>query len=332
MTSIRAVLRLALRSLTRLPTHLLPAVAAVLLPLAGGAQRTLSVRADNDAFNFWQAPWNRPDEEYTSGVRVTMDLAGRAPWARRRRSAKDDCGGAAKACAGHSYAFGQDIYTAVRSRDQPTPLPGARPDAGVLWFAASDWRSNADKESELRWTVGFTGRQALAAPMQRFFHNVAPGWNRPIDWTKQLPTEPVFAVSYDQRLLRTAGAVELQPHVGASLGNLLTEARVGLGARLGRDLHLPRWMAAGNRPVTWALLSDATLRGVARNETLSGTIFRPSEHVTLRPLVTDLQLGTTVRWRELGLSWTAHQTGAEYVARHSPHAWSTLEVAWMMGR
>lgn len=151
---------------------------------------------------------------------------------------------------------------------------GARPDAGVLWFEASDWRSNADKESELRWTVGFTGRQALAAPIQRFFHNVAPGWNRPIDWTKQLPAEPVFAMSYDQRLLRTAGAVELQPHVGASLGKLLTD----------------------------------------------------------RPLVTDLQLGTTVRWRELGLSWTAHQTGAEYVARHGPHAWSTLEAKWWPGR
>ena len=32
----------------------------------------VDVRADNDAFNFWQAPWNRPDEEYTSGVRLTV--------------------------------------------------------------------------------------------------------------------------------------------------------------------------------------------------------------------------------------------------------------------
>lgn len=220
----------------------------------------------------------------------------------------------------------------MRSRDQPTPLPGTRSDAGVLWFAASDRRSRGDNESELRWTVGITGKPALAAPMQRFFHNVAPGWNGPIDWTKQLPTEPVFAVSFDQRLRRTAGAAALQPHAGASLGNLLTEARVGLGARFGRDVHLPRWMAVGDGPVSWALVSDATLRGVVRNEMLSGTFFRPSDRVTLRPVVADLQLGATVRWRELGISWTAHQTGAEYVTRRGPHAWATLEAAWWPGR
>jgi len=288
----------------------------------------VSVRADNDAFNFWQAPWNRPDEEYTSGVRATLDFVGGASWAGRRRGASGDCPGALDACAHHSYAVGQDIYTAVRSRAQPAPLPGARPDAGILWFAASNTFVHARRMTELRWTVGVTGKPALAAQLQRFFHDVAPGWNGPIDWTKQLPAEPVLAVSYDQRLLRTVGAVDLQPHAGASVGNLLTEVRAGLAARAGGDVHLPRWVSAGSRPVSWVLVGDATLRGVARSEALSGTFFRPSDGVALRPLVADLQAGVTVRWRGLGLSWMAHQTGAEYVTRHGPHAWSTLEAAW----
>ena len=296
------------------------------------AQRSVTVRADNDAFNFWQAPWNRPDEEYTSGVRLIFDFAGNAPWARRGLETPAACTDPLRACAEHSYSLGQDIYTAVRSRLQPEPLPGARPDAGVLWLSSSNRRSTTNRVTELRWTVGVTGKPALAAPLQRFFHNVAPGFNGPIDWSKQMSAEPVFAASYDLRLLRTAGALRVQPHAGASLGNLLTEGRAGVGLRAGRSIHVPRWMSADDRSLTWSVLGDATVRGVARNETLSGTFFRPSAHVALRPVVTELQLGTTLRWRELGVSWTAHQTSAEYGARRGPHAWSTLEASWWPGR
>lgn len=305
--------------------------ALALLPGGGQAQRVVRVRADNDAFNFWQAPWNRPDEEYTSGVRLTVEYAGRAPWTRRRGNDRGACKEPRARCAEHSYALGQDIYTAVRSREQPTPLPGARPDAGVLWLSASNTLETPDKVEEVRWTVGVTGRPALAAPVQRFFHDFAPGWNGPIDWSTQLPAEPVFATSYDQRRSRTLGSVELQPHAGASLGTLLTEARVGLGARVGHDLRLPGRLSRDRR-AAWALVSDATLRGVARNEALSGTFFRPSGRVALRPLVSELQAGLHVRWRGISLAWIAHQTSAEYVTRHGTHAWSTLEAAWWPGR
>lgn len=314
----------------RLPPVALLLSALVLPARDAAAQRTVTVRADNDAFNFWQVPWNRPDEEYTSGVRLTVGDAGRAWWARGKRGAGSGCGDAANPCAEHSYAFGQDIYTAARRRGQPTPPAGARPDAGILWFSASNRLGRAAKVTEVRWTVGVTGKPALAAPMQRFFHDLAPAFNRPIDWTTQLPAEPVFAASYDQRRSRTSGAVEWQPHAGASLGNLLTEARVGMGARVGRSLR-PRGLASNDRRAAWAFVSDATLRGVARNEALSGTLFRPSGRVALRPVVTELQAGLHVRWRALSLAWIAHQTSAEYRTRRGAHAWSTLEAAWSPG-
>lgn len=305
--------------------------ALVLLPRGVQAQRSVRVRADNDAFNFWQAPWNRPDEEYTSGVRLTVDYEGRAWWAGGRSGAGEGCGDISDTCGGHSYAFGQDIYTAVRSRERPTPLPGARPDAGVLWLSASNTLARPSRITEWRWTLGVTGKPALAAPMQRFFHGFAPGWNGPIDWATQLPAEPVFAVSYDQRRARTAGAFELQPHAGTSLGNLLTEARAGLGVRLGKDQRFGRRLSHDRR-VTWMLVSDVTLRAVARSEVLSGTFFRPSAHTTLRPLVAELQGGLHLQWRGLSLAWIAHQTSAEYVARRGSHAWSTLEAGWWPGR
>jgi hypothetical protein len=125
--------------------------------------------------------------------------------------------------------------------------------------------------------------------------------------------------------------VELEPHAGASVGNLLTEARAGIGARVGRSFR-KHGIASTNRRPAWAFVSDVTVHGVVRNEPLSGTLFRPSDRVSLRPAVVEIQAGVTVRWRGLGVSWIAHQTGAEYRTRSGPHAWSTLEAAWWPGR
>ena len=287
---------------------------ALLAPWAAQAQHAVKVRADNDAFNFWQAPWNRPDEEYTSGVRLEVDVDGRLPWpARRARSG--DCDGGRTVCVEHSYSLGQDIYTAARQRGATSEPFGARPDAGLLWVSAAERAVRGNRITAMSVTLGITGRPALAAPMQKFFHGIAPGWNKPIDWSLQLPTEPVFGVNYDQRRSRTFGATVLEPHAGASLGTLLTEVRGGVGA----SYAARRW---------FFLVGDATARGVARSEVLSGTFFRPSERVSLRPLVTDIQFGARGTWRRLSLAWIAHQTSAEYTGRTQGHSWSTLEAEW----
>ena len=47
------------------------------------AQSAVRTRIDNDAFNFWLGPWDRPDEEYSSGVRIAADWAGPAFWSKR---------------------------------------------------------------------------------------------------------------------------------------------------------------------------------------------------------------------------------------------------------
>ena len=139
-------------------------------------------RADNDAFNFWQPPWSRPDEEYTSGVRLSVDYAGPAWWS--HVGSDGDCRGAVMRCSTRTFSLGQDVYTAERHLNEPTARPGSRPDAG---------------------------------------------WQRPIDWSRQLPFEPGLVASYDQRRYialsgsnRDRGA-ELKPHAGASLGSILTE-------------------------------------------------------------------------------------------------------------
>ena len=301
---------------------------AALLPRAAHAQRAITVRADNDAFNFWQLPWSRPDEEYTSGVRLNVAVDGTAFWARRFQPLLGACPGAESPCAAHAYGFGQDIYTAVRLRDVPTALPGGRPDAGVLWVSGSTRVERLATLTELSWTIGTTGKPSLAEPMQRFFHSLGPSWNRPITWGRQVPAEPVFAAAWDRRTLAALGALELQPHAGASIGTLLTEARAGVGMRMGAGLSHPWRPHVRERIASVAFVGDATVRGVARNEVLSGAFFRGGPSVPLRPVVTELEGGIRLRWRSVEAAWVAHQTSAEYTSRHSAHAWSTLEASW----
>lgn len=321
-------------SARRVVTHLLAAVLAgvVLSPALAHSQRAVTVRADNDAFNFWQYPWARPDEEYTSGVRLTLDYAGTARWAKRLERAVGGCRGTTAPCAAHRWSFGQNIYTAVRPEDVPVAVPGGRPDAGVLWLSST---SRVEREAvllEAGWTIGATGALSLAEPLQKFFHDLAPHYNRPITWGDEVPTELVVAVAADARRSIRLGGVDVQPHAGGSFGNLLTELRGGVGARVGAPATLPAASSSpSRRPRVW-LEGDAAVRAVARNAVIHGALFRPSARVEARPLVTELQGGLRVRWHNLEAAFVAHRTSAEYVTRGVPHVWSTLEATWFRAR
>lgn len=308
-------------------------VASLALAPRARAQREIAVRADNDAFNFWQMPWARPDEEYTSGVRLTVSLDGPARWARRLGWALGTCAASTRPpCATHRYALGQNIYTAVRPKGYARALPGGRPDAGVLWVSATSQVERADAVNELSLTVGVTGKASLAEPMQRLFHDVAPRLNRPITWGPQVPAEPVFAVAFNRSRTFGAGSIALHPHGGASLGTLLTEARLGVGASYPNHRALTWLLPKKAGPLSLELAADAQLRAVARNAVLSGAFFRDGPHVALRPLVGEASAALRLQWRTLEAEWSAHRTGAEYVGRRRAHEWSTLSLAWRPAR
>jgi hypothetical protein len=152
--------------------------------------------------------------------------------------------------------------------------------------------------------------------------------NRPITWGPQLPAEPVFAVAFDRWRPLNAGVLDVQPHAGASLGTLLTEARGGVGVRIGRDVPSGHLLPRAVGPIGVEVTGDAQLRAVARSAVLSGTFFRRSPRVAVRPLVGDLTAGIRLRWRSLDASWLAHQTSAEHAGRSRAHRWSTLELSW----
>ena len=94
----------------------------------------MRVRADNDAFDFWQAPWYRPDEEYTSGVRAQLDYAGYSWWGRALHGPAEPCHPGSEHCSSRTYAFGQRIYTSALQVGDTVAPPGSRPNAGWLYL------------------------------------------------------------------------------------------------------------------------------------------------------------------------------------------------------
>jgi hypothetical protein len=174
--------------------------------------------------------------------------------------------------------------------------------------------------------------------MQSAFHGLAPDFNRPTNWSEQVPFEPGLLASFDrtQRIAAVGDPMhfgfDMQPHAGASLGNILTEARAGLRVRVGYALQHP-WMPLAERArPEISFFGDVTGHGVLRNEFLAGTLFRDSPHVTERPFVAEYQLGFLLRYERLTIQYSMDQIGTEYYSRPNGHAWSRIAVEWQVGK
>jgi hypothetical protein len=299
---------------------------------------SVSARADNDAFDFWLPAYSRPDEEYTSGVRGSLTYAGAAWWESLLHSDAALCAKSATRCATHTFSFGQDIYTGEFEAGDTTHVPGTRPNAGWLYVQESSRVFTASHLDETSITLGVTGPPALGKVAQNAFHSLAPSFNRTTNWDEQLPFEPGLILAYDrtQRILvHGEGAVfggDVEPHAGASVGNILTEARAGLRVREGFNLLHP-WQAvqAPAKPEI-SFFIDGTIRAVARNEFLTGTMFRPSPHVDERAFVPQYQAGIDVRWKRVTIEYSFERTAPEYATYPSGHTWSRLGAEWRIER
>lgn len=316
------------------------AVIAILLAVTAAnalaqSLQSIGARADNDAFNFWKPPYDRPDEEYTSGVRGWLTYSGAAFW---ERWLHRQCAVSCENGASHTFAIGQDMYTGKLVPGDTTHEPGTRPNSAWLYLQESSRVTTDDRLDETSVSIGVTGPPALGKEMQTVFHNLAPDLNRPINWSVEVPFEPGIVLTYDrtQRIAAVGDSMhfgfDMQPHAGASLGNILTEARAGLRVRFGYALQHP-WQPLGQRETPEiSFFADITGHGVLRNEFLAGTMFRDSPHVTERPFVAEYQLGLLLRYERLTFRYSMDQIGTEYFSRPNGHAWSRLSVEWRVER
>lgn len=244
-----------------------------------------------------------------------------------------------------TFTFGQSIFT-PKDISRNIPDPSDRPYAGWLYGSAAVLADSGDRLDRLELQVGMVGPSALGEQVQNTVHGII-GAKKARGWDYQLNDEPGVILSYERtwRGLYAAAPLgigfDLSPYVGASVGNVLTQASVGATARLGFDLPAdygpPRIRPSvpgsdffiPTSDFSWYVFASVEGRAVARNIFLDGNTFEDSPHVTKNPLVADLQLGVAVQWGDLRLAYTHVYRTREFEEQHDNIAqYGAFSVSW----
>lgn len=296
-------------------------------PSASVFPHTLTLRVDNDAFDFWRLAYNRPDEEYSSGVKIDYDGGDAPAWARGLFGGRSACVVGARQCRTSRWELGQDIYTAERFSESPIPPAGSRRSAGWLYLTNGARRLDVNRFDELSLTLGVTGKPSLGETMQNLVHSIAPQYNRPVDWSDQIGFEPGVIVRYEHR--RRVALVdnptfgwEFLPRFGASAGNITTEGDVGFQTRFGWSLAHP-WLV--ERPnFSLAFLGGASEHAIARDIFLDGNTFSSGRRIAHKPLVTSAEAGIEMRYQWLTLMYRVQSDSRAYALGPAWHPWASM--------
>lgn len=110
--------------------------------------------------------------------------------------------------------------------------------------------------------------------------------------------------------------IDLAPHLGVILGNVMTSASIGTTLRIGRDLSSdygppkiqPSLPGSGffhpSKKIGWYLFAGLEGRYVLHNIFLDGNTFGNSHDVKREPFVGDLQAGLVLNWKNIRISFT----------------------------
>jgi len=300
------------------------------------ALRTLTLRVDNDAFDFWEPAWDRPDEDYTSGVRIVYDNAWKPWWSSKIWTRVPRCNGSATPCVTSTAWIGQDTYTAERDSNENLETVGARPSAGWLYYGEEYRRVSADRADLLDLTFGVTGPPSLAQYTQELAHSFAPTLNGPIDWKHQLAFEPGVIAAYEHDEIVTvlsldAVALQVIPSATATVGNVLTEGTAKVQARLGYNMKNPWLPALKDSPIEFAATASIAGNAVARDLFLDGNTFRKGPRVGHEPFYGERDLGLSLTNGSFTIGYRTVFDARTY-ATGRPHAWSSLIAGWALHR
>ncbi len=286
-----------------------------------------SLIVDNDDFNFWQPPADRPDFGYTHGTELDASLSRAPKWLARHTPAWLD-GGTQSGPARLELRAAQRVYS-------PWRLPADRPYAGWLELACGLRHAAAGSNREAILHVGVTGPASRAAAIQRWIHRHFDHGALP-DWSHQLPQELGIGIetSGARRTWRSGGssrfAAAAGPEWRARLGTYAVDLRAGLQTVAGWNAP-DVWGDPTTRsgPAFYAMLAGRTDL-IVRDEFLEGTWSRPSPGVSATPipLVPELETGIGLGVGSARLEWRIHRRAKEF--RHQPelHTYSTLALSW----
>lgn len=220
------------------------------------------------------------------------------------------------------FSLGQSIFTPddIKRSDL---IRNERPYAGWLYGGIGLTWVDDDSFDSFELDFGIVGPHSYAEDVQKTWHDWF-NFQRPLGWDHQIRDEPGVLLTYEHKWRDAADFTllgldgDVIPHLGASLGNVLTQASAGLTFRIGSDLTRnfdygpPRIRPSlpgsdyfeNNAGWSWYLFFGIEGRGVAHNIFLDGNTFRNSHSVDKKPLVGDVQGGLALIVGPVRLAYT----------------------------
>jgi len=280
---------------------------------------TLSILFENDIFY-------NTDRDYTNGVQIAWTTPPDKNWDWATETARWLPYFGQEGEVRTSYSIGQNIYT-PSNLHLADPDPSDRPYAGFLYLGLGIINETPDQgdgsvrqldQAEL--DLGVVGPDSLAQNSQDFVHRIIND-TIPQGWDYQLHNEPALVLKDEKTWKFSSWKVlgfsfDVDPHVGAAVGNVYDFVNAGAMARFGFNLpddygpvRIDPSLPGSNffKPtgaIGAYLFAGVDGRAIARNIFLDGNTWEDSRHVTKIPYVGDLQLGAALTFRAFRLTFT----------------------------
>jgi lipid A 3-O-deacylase len=282
------------------------------------------------------------DSDYTNGVRFSwLSSEDHMPYlANRIANLLPLAGNGNKRI---SIAAGQSMF-APEDLSRRDLVIGEQPYAGWLYGSVGMVSDTGKTLDNVMLTLGVIGPLSFAEQSQKFVHHVVDS-PQPNGWDNQLENEPGIVLTYERKwrsiyeISPFGLSVDATPHAGVNLGNVNTDATVGVTFRLGYDLPSdygpPRIRPSlpgsdffiPTSELGGYLFTTFGERAVARNIFLDGNTFRNSPSVDKKNFVSSLQVGAVVTYGETRLSYTQIFMTKEYDTQKHPSVFGALTLS-----
>jgi len=229
------------------------------------------------------------------------------------------------------FFIGQNMYT-PRNITIAAPQPNDRPWAAWLYMGAVAQSVKDDRLHTVEVDLGMVGSPALGRQIQTFWHEQIVDAPTPQGWGNQIKAEPGVLMTYvHKRRYGPSSGVQLVPHMGASVGTIMTFARLGGIVRVGQ--HMSGFGPDGIEPGgamlkntrrehddskggrgRWEWFAFAGIDGrlIGHNIFLDGSLFRDGPGVPRRDAVYDFTTGFSARIDKVRLSLTRIKRSPEF--------------------
>jgi hypothetical protein len=297
---------------------------------------SLSFLVENDVFY-------DTDRDYTSGVQINYTTA------------PDDTPGglvdfahwlpffpSGGADVRASFELGQDIFTPADTLSVVPPVT-QRPYAGYLYLGMMLLANTDTRLDQLEFQTGVIGPASLGRDAQALVHSVL-GERKPAGWHYQLRDEPTLEITYQRsyKIIDPQSALghffDLEPHIGAAVGNVYDYVDGGGLARLGFNLNqdfgaplrmepaLPGSSSTIGDDFSAYVFGGVDARALARNIFLDGNSFERSRSVPKDPFVMDFQLGAAAEYGGFRVSFTHVWRTKEYRGQPSSDQFGAVNL------